>query len=194
MISAILLAAGQSKRMGRLKLLLPFGGSTILEQTIDNLLHSKIDELIVVLGYQAQELMEKVASRRVKVAMNPAYKQGMSTSIIAGLSVVDDKAQALMLALGDQPFISSRVIDRLIDEFFSHNKGIVIPTYQGSRGHPVIFAIKYKGELLGLKGDVGGRQIIKEHPDDIVEIPIDSESINTDIDTLTDYYRLSNRP
>lgn len=194
MISAILLAAGQSKRMGQPKQVLPFGSSTILEQTIDNLLHSKIDELIVVLGYRAQELMEKLASTPVKIAINPAYEQGMSTSIVTGLSLVDDKAQAVMLALGDQPFISSRVIDKLIDEFFSHNKGIALPTYRGNRGHPVIFAIKYKGELLSLKGDIGGREIIKKHPDDVVEVAVDFESINVDIDTLTDYYHLSNKP
>ena len=188
MLSAILLAAGESKRMGQLKQGLPLGNSTILEQSIDNLVHSKIDELIVVLGYRAQELREKVAGRPVKTVINPDYEQGMSTSIIAGLHLVDDKAQAVMFVLADQPFIDSKIVDKLIDEFSRTSKGIVIPTYRGRRGHPVIFAISYKEELLRLKGDVGGRQIIKEHPDDILEIPVDSEGINVDIDTVSDYY------
>lgn len=188
MLSAILLAAGESKRMGQLKQGLPLGNSTILEQSIDNLVHSKIDELIVVLGYRAQELREKVAGRPVKTVINPEYEQGMSTSIIAGLHLVDDKAQAVMFVLADQPFIDSKIVDKLIDEFSRTSKGIVIPTYRGRRGHPVIFAISYKEELLRLKGDVGGRQVVKEHPDDVLEIPVDSEGINVDIDTVSDYY------
>ncbi len=188
MLSAILLAAGESKRMGQLKQGLPLGNSTILEQSIDNLVHSKIDELIVVLGYRAQELREKVAGRLVKTVINPDYEQGMSTSMIAGLHLVDDRAQAVMFVLADQPFIDSKIVDKLIDEFSRTSKGIVIPTYRGWRGHPVIFAIRYKEELLRLKGDVGGRQMVKEHPDDVLEIPVDSEGINVDIDTVSDYY------
>lgn len=187
MISAILLAAGESKRMGRLKPGLPLGNSTILEQSIDNLVHSRIDELIVVLGYRAQELMEKVAGRQVKTVINPDYEQGMSTSVIAGLHMVDDKAQAVLFALADQPFIDSKIVDKLIDGFSRHSKGIVVPAYRGRRGHPVIFAVRYREELLRLRGDVGGRQIIKEHTDDVLEIPVDSESINVDIDTMSDY-------
>ena len=187
MISAILLAAGESKRMGRLKPGLPLGNSTILEQSVYNLVHSRIDELIVVLGYRAQELMEKVAGRPVKTVINPDYEQGMSTSIIAGLHLVDDKAQAVVFALADQPFIDSKIIDRLIDAFSHTSKGIVVPTYRGRRGHPVIFAVRYREELLRLRGDVGGKQIIKENADDVLEIPVDSESINVDIDTMSDY-------
>lgn len=187
MISAILLAAGESKRMGRLKPGLPLGNSTILEQSIDNLVHSRIDELIVVLGYRAQELMEKVAGRQVKTVINPDYEQGMSTSVIAGLHMVDDRAQAVLFALADQPFIDSKIVDKLIDGFSRHSKGIVVPAYRGRRGHPVIFAVRYREELLRLRGDVGGRQIIKDHTDDVLEIPVDSESINVDIDTMSDY-------
>ncbi len=187
MISAILLAAGESKRMGRLKPGLPLGNSTILEQSIDNLVHSRIDELIVVLGYRAQELMEKVSGRPVKTVINPDYEQGMSTSVIAGLHLVDDKARAVVFALADQPFIDSKIVDKLIDAFSHTSKGIVVPTYRGRRGHPVIFAVRYREELLCLRGDVGGRQIIKENADDVLEIPVGSESINIDIDTMSDY-------
>jgi molybdenum cofactor cytidylyltransferase len=188
MISAILLAAGQSKRMGQLKQGLPFGDSTVLERSIDNLAHSRVDEVIVVLGYRAEGLRERVASRRVKIAINPAYEQGMSTSIAAGLQLIDDRAQAVMFALADQPFIGSEIIDRLIDEFHRHTEGIVVPSYRGRRGHPVIFAIEYKEELLHLTGDVGGRGVIKEHPDDVLEVAVDTEAINVDIDTVSDYY------
>lgn len=187
MVSAILLAAGESKRMGRLKQLLPLGRTTMVEQAIDNLLNSKVNEVIVVLGHRAEEIMRKIATKPVKIAVNPVYHQGMSTSIIAGLKLVDDGARAVMLALADQPFIDSQTINRLIDEFCDHNRGIIIPTYQSRRGHPIIFAIKYKEELSSLKGDVGGRQIMEHHPDDVLEVAVASPGINIDIDTTDDY-------
>ena len=188
MVSAILLAAGESKRMGKPKLLLPFGKGTILGQTIDNLLSSKVGEVIVVVGYKAQEMIKAIANRPVKVVMNPFYHQGMSTSIVTGLNLVDNKAQKLMVALADQPLINNKVFNRLVEESLGADKGIIIPTYRGKRGNPIIFSTKYKEELLSLKGDVGGRQIIKQHPDDILEVAIDSESINIDIDTMGNYY------
>lgn len=188
MVSAILLAAGESKRMGKPKQLMPLGKSTVLEQAIDNLLNSKVSKVIVVLGYRAEEMIKVVAIKPVKIAINRAYQQGMSTSIVTGLNLVDDGAQAVMLALADQPFIDSETINRLIHEFFNHDKGIAIPVYQGRRGHPIIFSMKYKGELLKLKGDIGGRQIIKQHPDDVLEVAVDSEGINIDINSLSDYY------
>lgn len=187
MMSSILLAAGESKRMGKPKELMPFGQSSIVEQTIDNLLGSAVNEVIVVIGHRAEEVIRLIATRPVKLAVNPNYEQGMSTSIIAGLNLVDSQAQAVMLALGDQPAIDSQTINRLIKAFYTHDKGIAIPTYQGRRGHPIIFAIKYKEKLLELKGDIGGRQIVKDHPDDILEVAVNSESILTDIDTISDY-------
>jgi len=187
MVAAVVLAAGESKRMGKPKQLMPFGSRTIVEQTIDNLLSSRVGEVIVVVGYKAHEVIKTIASRPVKIAINPAYRQGMSTSLIAGLNLVDDRTRAVMLVLGDQPFIEGRTIDKLIREFYNHDKGIAIPVCQGRRGHPIIFAVKYKQELLGLKGDVGGKQIINQHPDDILEVAVDSESVNIDIDTIDDY-------
>ena len=187
MVSAILLAAGESKRMGEPKLLLPFGNSTILEQAVDNLLNSRVDEVIVVLGDRAQEMIKRIANRPVKVAINPVYHEGMGTSIVSGLSLIDNKALAVMLVLADQPLIDSETINKLIEAFFSHDKGIVIPAYKGRRGHPIIFSTKYKEELLGLKGDTGGRQIIREYPDDILEVAVNSQSINIDIDTVNNY-------
>jgi len=187
MLSAILLAAGESKRMGALKQLMPLGKSTLLEQAIDNLLNSSVDETIVVVGHKAQEITKAIASRPVKIVLNPNYQQGMSTSIIAGLKQLGPKSQAVMLAMGDQPLVESRTINQLIDAFKSHDKGIAVPTHRGRRGNPVIFAIKYKEELLKLKGDIGGREIIKSHPDDVLEVAVDSESVISDIDTRDDY-------
>lgn len=187
MISAILLAAGQSKRMGELKQLMPFGQSTIVEQAVDNLLGSAVNEVIVVVGYKAEDVIKAIAAKPIKLAINPDYEQGMSTSIIAGLNLVHGRVQGVMLALGDQPLVNSQTIDRLIEEFYNHDKGIAVPTYQGRRGHPIIFAIKYKEQMLKLRGDVGGRQIIEDHPGDVLEVAVNSESIVADFDTTDDY-------
>ncbi|MBA7690123.1 Nicotine blue oxidoreductase [subsurface metagenome] len=187
-VSAILLAAGESKRMGKPKLLLPLGDSTILERAVDNLLNSNLGEVIVVVGYRAREMIKLITNRPVKITINPLYRQGMSTSILKGLSMITNRTQTIMLTLADQPFVDSETINRLLEEFLSHNKGIVIPTYQGKRGHPIIFSAKYKEELLRLKGDVGGKDVIKEHFDDILEVAVNSQSITIDIDTTRDYY------
>jgi molybdenum cofactor cytidylyltransferase len=183
-VSAILLAAGEAKRMGKLKQLMPLGSTTMVEQTIDNLLSSGVSEVIVVLGHKAEEVRKKIAGRPIKIVVNPIYLQGMATSIAAGLKSVDSQAQAVMLALADQPFVDSPTINRLIEEFQNHDKGIAIPTYKGKRGHPLIFSTKYKAQLSRLKGDIGGREIIKRHPEDILEVAVDCEGIVIDIDTI----------
>jgi molybdenum cofactor cytidylyltransferase len=187
MLSAILLAAGESRRMGKLKQLMPLGKSTIIEQAIDNLSASAVNEVIVVLGHKAEEIKEAISTRSVKIAFNPSYQEGMGTSIIAGLKLADPRAEAVMLALGDQPLVDSQTINYLIDEFHKSDKGIALPTYKGKRGHPVILAIKYQPELLKLKGDIGAREIIKRHPKDVLEVAVDSAGVISDIDTEEDY-------
>jgi molybdenum cofactor cytidylyltransferase len=182
-VSAILLAAGKSSRMGKLKQLMPLGDSTILEQTLDNLLGSKLSEVIVVLGHKAEEITKRLSGRPIKIVVNPLYRKGMGTSIAAGLKFVDSQAQAVMLVLGDQPYVDSPTIDRLIDVFSRKKKGIAIPTYKGQRGHPLIFAKKYQAPLSHLKGDLGGREIIRENPKDVLEVPVNCEGIVIDIDT-----------
>ena len=188
LISAIILAAGESRRMGEPKQLMPLGKTTILERTVDNFLNSEVHDFIVVVGYRAEEVISLISDRSVAITVNSAYREGMSTSIVAGLSLISDKTQGVILALADQPFIDSHTINHLIEAFGAHNKSIAIPVYQSKRGHPVIFAIKYKEELLRLKGDIGGREIISQHPDDILEVTVNCEGICVDIDTVDNYY------
>jgi len=187
-VSAVLLAAGESIRMGRAKLLLPFGSSTILGQTIENLLRSRVDEVIVVLGAEAQEMKKAMAGKPVKVVFNPDYRQGMGTSLVCGLKQVSSQAHGVMVALSDQPLIDKETYNRLIEESLVLEKGIIIPTYQAKRGNPIIFSISYKKELLGLEGDVGGREIVIRHPDDVLEVAVGSESVNININTMEEYY------
>jgi molybdenum cofactor cytidylyltransferase len=187
MISAVILAAGKSERMGRLKQLMPWQHSTVLEQTVENFVGSRANEVIVVVGYRAEEIERVLAEKPIRWVINPNYKRGMSTSMIAGLNLVDHQTQAVMFALGDQPLITSQTINRLIDEFFGCDKGIVIPTYRGRRGHPVIFAMTYKQQLQQLEGDIGGRLLIARHPEDVLEVAVDCEGVCIDIDTMENY-------
>jgi molybdenum cofactor cytidylyltransferase len=111
----------------------------------------------------------------------------MSTSIISGLQAVEEKSDAIMVVLADQPFIDSHIINHILEEFDKHSKGIVIPTYGGKQGHPVIISLKYKSELLALKGDVGARELISRHSEDVHVVTVDSHRITADIDTEEEY-------
>lgn len=188
-VAAIILAAGESRRMGCAKLLLPLGEHTIIEQTVDNFVNSKVDRVIVVAGCRAEVIANALKSQPITMVENPIYSRGISTSIIAGLGAVGGGARGIIIALGDQPFVDSPTIDHLVEAFRTHgnNKGIIIPVCQGKRGHPIIFSRKYIDELRSITGDIGGRQVVDKHPDDILEVPVDCEGINIDIDVMKDY-------
>jgi molybdenum cofactor cytidylyltransferase len=186
-ISAIVLAAGQSKRMRNLKQLLYMGSQTLLERALDTYIASTVSQVIVVVGAAAEEVVESIGQRPVDIIVNERYKDGMSTSMIKGLEMVDEKAAAVLFALVDQPFVDSTTIDRLIDGFISGEKGIVVPVYQGRRGNPVIFDIKYRRELQLLSGDRGGKTIVECHFDDVLEVEVNCRGVVEDIDTVDEY-------
>jgi molybdenum cofactor cytidylyltransferase len=187
MISAILLGAGKSKRMGVDKLSLPWGRKTVLEHCFETLLRSKVEEVAVVLNLRKKGIKDLFLRPRVKIVMNPYSKKGMSTSIRRGLRVIDPYSQGILIALGDQPYLKARTINALIRAFSQRKEGIILPSFQGRMGHPVIFDQKYKKELLSLKGDVGGRSIIERHPEDVRRVPVKSAGVVKDIDTWQDY-------
>ena len=199
MISGIILAAGESRRMGKLKQLLPFGNSTIIETVIDNLLCAKLDEVIVILGHEMEKIKAKILNKPVKIVYNPDYKRGMLTSVQCGVLATNKTADGFafdrardgfLIALVDQPFLTHNLIKDLIEEFYKTGKGIVLPTYNGRRGHPVIFEIKYASEILALSEDSEGlREIVRKHQDDIHKVPVNTDSIIRDIDYWEDYIR-----
>lgn len=192
-VSAIVLAAGESSRMGEPKQLLEFKQNTIIEHTIDNLLDSNVFEVIVVLGYQAERVARLISNRPIMIVFNRNYQQGISSSISAGLKSVHKKANAVMFCLADQPSIDSSTINTIIQEFAAHRKGIAIPYYQGQQGNPVIFSNKYVEALFSLQGDTGGSQIISLNPDDILRVDVPCRGVITDIDTRDDYLKELNR-
>lgn len=172
--------------MGALKQLLPLGESTIIGQAVDNLLRSGIEELVVVLGHEAAKIRASLAGRGLKVAVNPEYQLGMSSSVAAGARLVKP-GHAVMIALADQPFIGAEMVDRLVEEFRVSERGIVIPSYLGKNGHPVLFAPRYREALSGLNADFVVRDLIRRNSQDVALIPVDCAGVVIDIDTAADY-------
>ena len=187
LVSAILLAAGKSERMGQNKLLLPFGGRTVIQRTLDSLIASHAGEVIVVLGSKAQEINQSIGGRRALVVLNPNYARGMSTSFITGLGMVNSRARFVMVALGDQPLITPRVYNQLIEAALGSDKGIILPVYKGERGNPIVISTRYRAEMLKQTGDIGGRELLKAHPEDALEVLVDCEGVVVNINTKEEY-------
>jgi molybdenum cofactor cytidylyltransferase len=188
-ISSIVLAAGESKRMGRVKQLLPWHGKAILQRVLDHLRQSQVSEIILVLGYSADQILREISTEKVKVVINPDYAEGMSSSLRHGLRAVHEQAAAFFVVLGDQPAIGPEVFDRFIHEFKQvyPQKNILFPAFHGSRGHPVLLGRKYMKEAMQLRGDVGCRQILADHPDDLLAVEVETAAVLLDIDTVQDY-------
>jgi len=186
-ISAILLGAGESKRMGKDKLSLSWGKKTILERCLQPLLRSRVKEVVLVLNDRKREIDHRLSKKKIKVVVNPDYKKGMSSSIRCGLEALDPKSDGILIALGDQPFLKTRTINALMGAFRRGEGEIIVPSFRGRRGHPVIFHRKYEEELLRLRGDAGGKTILMKHPEDVRMIPVKSEGVIRDIDTWRDY-------
>ena len=189
MIVGIILSAGESKRMGTPKQLLPWGKTIILQQVIDNATASHLDKVLLVLGSHADEITGKITiSSKTGIVVNHDFKEGMSSSVKCGVKNAPAGAEAFMLLLGDQPFISPAIIDRVLDEYRKNKRGIVIPVYDNKHGHPVIFDAKYKQELLVI-ADQGAKSVVNNHLQDILEVCLDAPEILTDIDTPQDYQK-----
>lgn len=191
MVSAILLAAGESRRMGSFKQLLAFGGKTFVECCVDNLLASKAGEVVVVTGHRDADVRAAVGSRPVRFAHNADYRAGMTSSIKIGISALSDRAHACLIALVDQPQVGINVINLLIEEYLTGAPLIVVPTYGGSRGHPIVLDLKLKAEIFQTDPSHGLRQVVNAHRDRTVSIEVPSQTVLFDFDTPEDYLRAS---
>jgi molybdenum cofactor cytidylyltransferase len=182
-IRGIILAGGCSSRMGKNKLMLKIGDMAILDRVIENAKSSKLNELVAVYGkYDVITDIKKI--------YNADYKLGMSTSIKKGLE--DFKGDAVMIILGDMPYVTSDIINKLYEGFNSSNKNIAAPVNEGKRGNPVIISRKYFKALIENTGDKGARDIIKSNMEDIELVEIQSNGIFTDIDDEDSYNKLIN--
>lgn len=186
-ISAIILAAGESRRMGKPKMLLPFGDTSIIAKLANSAIRSRIDKAIVVLGSGHEEISKQIQDYPLETVYNEAYKEGMLSSVQAGLSNVNDKTEAIMVLLGDQPMIGSNIMNKLIETYRTSRKEIIVATYKAKRGHPILFGSKYKSVVMGLSKENSLKDLLLTHPGDIAEMETDSPEILRDIDTEKDY-------
>ena len=187
-ISGIILAAGLSTRMGEPKQLLPFGGSTIVETVIDNLLASKLSEVVVVVGHQAERIQAHIQHKPVKIAFNPDYHEGMLTSAQCGVKAISATADAFAMTLVDLPLITSDLVNLVIDAYVLTETGIAVPSYNYRRGHPVIFNRHYVTDILALDEESGGvRSLYRKYADSIHYVTVDTDRVLADIDYRTDY-------
>ncbi|WP_100065643.1 molybdenum cofactor cytidylyltransferase [Miniphocaeibacter massiliensis] len=182
-ISCIILASGESKRMGKNKLLLELNGKMIFEYIFDTIKNIQFEEVIVVTRFKEIEDYSKRLG--YKILYNKNYSKGQSSSIKIGVNNTNKKNDYIFF-VADQPMISLETIKKLLDAYKKYENQIIIPVYDGIKGNPVIFPNYFREDLLKLTGDSGGRKIIKENTHVIKKIDINNDE-NIDIDTLEDY-------
>lgn len=198
--AAIILAAGTSSRMkdGQNKLLLPLHNQPVLVHVIEAVLGSQARPIVLVLGHQAETVRAHIQSclknNEIIIVENPAYRQGQSTSMQAGLRALlalsydyRKGIEATLFLLGDQPMITAPMLDELSTLREQTGKRIALPLYQGQRGNPVIFALDLAPELLAVSGDEGGRGVLKRHIDDVATLEMGEQAANFDVDTWEAY-------
>jgi molybdenum cofactor cytidylyltransferase len=188
-VAAILLAAGQSKRMGAFKPLLPFGDKTVIECCLDYLRQGGIETIVVVVGHRADEVRGKLKDRKIIFAHNPDPSSEMGASIAAGIRVLSVSSAATLIALVDNPAVPSIVVSTLIENW-KRGARLIVPTYQGRGGHPVLIDLTFKSELLTLDATGGLRSLFDAHQNEVKRVPIDSPFVARDMDTWDDYLSL----
>jgi molybdenum cofactor cytidylyltransferase len=189
MICAIVLAAGSSHRMGDQKLLLPFGGKTVVAHIIDQILSSSIDKVFVVTGHQAERVSRELSDRRVSIVTNAQYESGMLSSVRCGLRSLPRQCRAVLVALGDQPSITTELINQMLQSFETNEKSILVPIYNGKRGHPILFSTVHRNDVLTRYDNVGLRGLLYDHPNDVFELVVSTSSVLSDMDYPADYQR-----
>jgi molybdenum cofactor cytidylyltransferase len=190
MVSAVVLAAGESKRMGKKKEVLPVAGEPMVGVVVRKLLSADaIDEVIVVLGHRADEVgaaLSGIADERIEFVGNRRYAEGMGTSLALGASACSWGTDAVIVVLADAPFFRVEDVDALVA---AHEKGarIAVPVFAGRRGHPVLFDGKYRERLEALSGDTGARSILESEKSAVVEVELGDDGFLVDIDDGDDY-------
>ena len=190
MISAIILAAGQSRRMGQPKMLLPWGQLTVIEQVIRTFRGAGIEDILVVTG-GTRELVEKVIEPYpVQKIYNSNYEAGeMLSSLQLGLRALSDQVQATLIGLGDQPQVQERTVHLVCEAYRESQSSLVVPSFQMRRGHPWLVATPLWNEVLKLEPPESPRDFLNRHATDIHYVEVDTSSVLTDLDTPEDYQK-----
>ncbi len=189
MIGAIILAAGESRRMRGIKMSLPFGNKTMIEILIDTVEASKVDSITVVLGAYSERIRALISKYPVEISVNPDFRRGMLSSVQVGIQSLSPKAEAVLVFLGDQPSIAVDTINQIIFAYRNAGKGILVPVYNERRGHPVLIDLKYRNDILCLGSKIGLRELLYTHPQDIHELETQDPGVLQDIDDNDDYKR-----
>jgi molybdenum cofactor cytidylyltransferase len=178
MLAAAILSAGESRRMGTPKALLPYRGSTFLEHLIEVTRHPRVGILRIVLGAGAEVIRDTLRLEEASVVINDEWEKGQLSSIQAAVrSLSAAGTEGMILCPVDHPLVSASLVARLIEEFDSSGKLVVLPTYQGRRGHPLIFRASLYDELLEASAEVGARQVVWAHQEEVLEVATDEEGI-----------------
>ena len=187
MISSILLAAGLSKRMGgENKLTKKIQGIPLIKHSVKNILASSINELIIVLGYQ-KEIIEKLIDKheKVKFIFNKDFESGMASSIKVGINHLSDNSESFFICLADMPMVSSNIYDFLIKS--KNQKDILVPTYKGQQGNPILFNKSMKEKIMSIDGDAGAKKILELNKDKILNLEINDQGVAKGFNTQIDF-------
>jgi len=193
MICAIVLAAGRSRRMGTQKLLLSWGNKTVIAQVVDEILRGPVQKVFVIVGDDGEPVAKALAGRDVSFVSNPNPESEMLESVRCGLRVLPADCVAVLVAMGDQPTITAELLGEIVRAFRETNRGIVIPTFEGRRGHPMLFAARFRDEVMGEFNGEGLSGLRQKHSPEVLELPAASAHVLEDLDTPADYERLHAR-
>ena len=190
MIAAIILAAGQSRRMGQPKMLLPWGPVTVIEQVISTFLQAGVQDVVVVTGSARERLAGIIQPYPVRPVHNLDYETGeMLSSLQVGLAAMRPEAEALLVGLGDQPQVQTETVQRLCQGFLQGKSALVVPSFQRRRGHPWLVARSLWGELLAMQAPETPRDFLNRHGSEIDYVEMDTPTILADLDTPEEYRR-----
>jgi molybdenum cofactor cytidylyltransferase len=184
-IAAVVLAAGQSRRMGTInKLTIDIEGKPMLRRVVEAVTASAAKPVIVVTGHERQQVEAALAGLAVQTVFNPDYAAGLSTSLKRGLTSLPATVEGAVICLGDMPLVSAHELDQLVAAFNPvEGRAIVVPTRRGKRGNPVVISKSFFAELAGIGGDIGAREVIAAHPEQVAEVEMEGDGVLTDIDT-----------
>ncbi len=198
-VSAVLLAAGVSRRMGEVnKLELLVDGVPLLRRTAETLLASKLQEIVVVLGYQAEKAGSMLEGLAIHTIYNEVYRDGQMTSVYQGLSSLSQACDGVMICLADQPLLQTDDVNVLIEAFGKCNRGrscgsILVPTFQGKRGNPIVLDYQHRLEILNSEHNLGCKKLIEKNPELVSSFEMSNNHVVVDVDTPEQYAALTAR-
>ena len=195
-MAGIVLAAGMSARMGKPKQLMNLSGKPLLVRVVETALASELEKVVLVLGHEAEKILAALGSlahdQRLITVVNERYREGMASSLQAGLLQVKDRFPAVMFLLGDQPMVAADTVNLLLRRFRASDRDICVPVYAGVRGNPICFSNLFYDRIIAIRGDTGAREIINDHPDNVLYVEIENPLCFMDVDSPEDLEQINN--